>query len=775
MSPFQPQKNGKRSAQCVLGGVIVLAGFVGCATTPEPTQPALIEPRTPLLIQARELPARESAIYRDLISPAISESDRLSAARALLSLEGPDAQRAVESALSGQQAPEIHQAVFRAVALSNTEISPALVETLLSMLGVADRSLSLDLARALGQSSDPVLDQSLLAMVAYEQNPLSRRSDAILALSQHRTQEVAGTLVLLTDSNTPEELRLRAFESLAIMTGRDDLGEDHLAWQRWWEARQMTSEVAFRDELLSNIAQRAISRADDQDHLQLRLVESQAALYRATSVEDRPAVLAYMLSDPLVPIRVLAIDLALSRLLDDQPFPEPLRQALRDCLTDESAILRQRAALLLRDLADPLAANIAADRLMTQSEPATEVRRALLRLMERMPRPKAVVPALEMLDDPELRAEAAGALAASIDAELLSAEQQFMAGDRVRKNLEPNVEPSPEVITLLGKVGNGDDWDRIAGWVDSTTPEVKRAAVQAWADSDRSLKLLADRAEDPIVAPIVIAAAAERGEDPWTLLALVGKPPAQPQLLEAWKRAMIAMAGRVPADAMLQALPTLDQVSDDGLLREVMLTKTIEAAEDQEASSAKTPDSASDTGDVNASNEASMEPAVLALILERAETRLALAEPVGALDDFEILGDEHDQLDDQQIDRLGRGWIKAALATGRYEQAFRVAGELLGDGGNAEALAPTDDPIIDLFIEAAKRQVQIGDRRQGREIVAGLRDLLGSRIKPEVAQRIAMLEAQLGVEPGPSLVQPPLPDGDRQPNNSGEDSSDPSS
>src|SRR5699024_1342539 len=107
--------------------------------------------------------------------------------------------------------------------------------------------------------------------------------------------------------------------------------------------------------------------------------------------------------------------------------------------------------------------------------------------------------------------------------------------------------------SLLARVGDDQDWQRIADWLDSPDAALKRAAATAWAASGRSLQVLADRAVDPIIEPIVIAAALRTGDDPWTLRSLVQHRPEQPQAAEAWEEALVAMSERVAPSVVYEA------------------------------------------------------------------------------------------------------------------------------------------------------------------------------------------------------------------------------
>lgn len=750
----------------VLAVGMACVAVAGCATTPEPPT---ISPQPAERVEARQLPPASAPTYRDLTSSSLTPFDRMAAARRLLDMtHRPEAEQAragreaLKSALAVDQDPAVHRAVLEAMASDREDPPAELAPVLLSLLGEVDPSVCESLADALGRYRDPAVRAYLRNTASSPRAAVSMRSDAARVLGRVRTRAAAAVLIELIDPAQPTLIRDAAFDALTVLTGNETRGEDHAAWLAWWQQTRTLAPADWYRRLLANFTRDRAKQTLGADHLKARLVESQGALYRTTSPEDRPAVLTYMLGDPLRPIRQLAMDLAFARLLDDQPFDPPLRRALRDRLTDPAAELRARAALLLRDLADEPAAAVVAERLAADDEPATVAREAYLRLLSRLPQAEAVEPALRMLADPALRGEAAGALAASYDAGHLTPEQADLAADRVRATLasNPNGEPEPQVVTLLGKVGSRADYERIARWVDSPDSAVKRAAAQAWADSEESLRLLARRAEDPIIAPIVIEAAIRRGRDPTTLEALLERPPQTPQLRAAWERALVAMAARVAPSAVVRLLPRLDSAADDPTLRERMLSSALEANPSPgrgAAADAETGDGDAADGEKlpsdSARPDAKQQPlprpereALLELRLERGETRLALGEHAAAIEDFETLDAFRDRLSDRQVDRMSRAWIRSALALRRFEVAFEVAKRLLGEAGPADALGPTDDPIVDLFIESAKSQVQLGQRDTARTVLTRLRELLGSRIKPEVGQRIALVEAQLGID-----------------------------
>ena len=198
-------------------------------------------------------------------------------------------------------------------------------------------------------------------------------------------------------------------------------------------------------------------------------------------------------------------------------------------------------------------------------------------MMAKLPRQEILGLVLRWLADPFLGGEAAGVLAAAMDAGLLGEQQSKEAAMRVRMLLDNSQKPKPKFIELLGRVGGNEDWQRIAQWIASDDDAVKQTAARAWADSSRPLKGLIEYAGDPVIQPIVIAAARRRGEKPETLKGLVEHKPQQEQVVQAWRLAVVAVAGRVsPVDVVLEIDRQLAQQRESLEWRDQILSAAID-------------------------------------------------------------------------------------------------------------------------------------------------------------------------------------------------------
>ena len=649
-----------------------------------------------------------------LTSESLGLAERAAAATELLKMDSDEANSAIALALSTQQSRIGWRAVIQAVATFPDDPPKDLAQPLISLLGQTDDSLTDDLAAALGRFDQSDVIRQLSHIADSSSEPIPRRCGAILALGYDRTKNTAGVLMKLTDPSQPEPVQLAAFKALGNLTALDQYDADRQAWDNWWHDNKGLWDKEWTEHILENFERRESRRRARDHQIEDELLKSQRALYQANSPQGRPGVLIYMLDRPLLPIRQLGMDLSRQRLLDDLPFDEPLREALRARLTDDTPSIRADAALLLRDLSDQPAAELIAHRLGQEKEQTPSVLSAYLQAMAKLPQAEAVDPAVEFLNDEALRPDAAAALAAAFDAKLMSRSQINRAAKLARRYVVDGRPPEPQVITLMGKVGNRDDWKDIANWVDDADTAVKLAAANAWAESDRPLDLLADRIQDPVIEPILIAAATRRGSSTHTYSILTANRP--DRNAEPWRQALIAMSARVPAAAVLKTARQLADLGENAQLRLDILTASLLRP------------------DADALSQADR----IELTLTRGETSLFADDPASALSDFQAVTAQASELDDAQADRLGRGAIRAHLLVGQIDQAFDLARKLLDT--EQRGIDPTDDRIVNQFIQTAQRFLRENRKAEVLQITSQLRDLLQPAISPEIGAQIDKLE-----------------------------------
>lgn len=679
----------------------------------------------------------------------LDTSRRRQAAQTMVESRDPRAVELLAIELGPQGDPATRRLIIQVLVATRNTPAQGFAQVLFRSLSQVDEQLLGDIAAVLGRYEDNKLVEGLVKLALDRSAKSTARSGAVLTLGYHRSREVAGVLVGLLATDHPSAVRQAAYDALSQLTGIE--GYDKAQWEQWWAENRKLSNRRWQESLIKSLTRQNTRFSGQTRHIQERLTDVQRQFYRATPQADRPALLLTMLNDPLDVIRRLAIDLCVQRLIDRQPITSPLREALLARLDDRSPIVRERATLLLRDLADEAAADAVAGRLASAKESHPAVLRAYLLMMTRLPRAEAVDGALQRLADPHLGGESAGVLAACADAGLLNAQQTAQAAERVRRRLDADPSPQPNFVALLGRVGSDEDWDRIAKWIGSDDAAVKRTAAQAWADSRRPLQILLEYAGDPVIGQTVIAAARRRGFQPETLMALIEhKPSEQGQVIQAWQAAVVAVAGRLSPSVVLEAHERLVGQGESLKLQDEFLSAAVDRWAPNNSfngvgHSGAGPDNGQNQQGTATNDHAQNLPKIIDLVLLRAGVRLGMNDPGRALADYQRLDTVVGLMDVSQQDRYQLGVLGARLAGGEIEQAFEWARWCLDSRPATEDTAARAEKITELFLALARRGIETGQTPQAAAVLTGLRQLLGPSILEATRLQIDELERELGL------------------------------
>jgi len=631
--------------------------------------------------------------------------------------------------------------IAQAIATYPQEPPEALTPALLTLLEVAQKPLARDLAGALGRYSGRSLFKQITTIAQDQSAAVTYRLGSVLVLGYHRQHSAAKTLMKLINRTEPEPVHEAAFQALAQLTGVYRYGSDPDQWGSWWSKHRKLSVKRWQGALIENFATENRLLAQQTQHVLDRLVEAQRQLYRTTDQGDRQGYVLSLLGDSLEPLRVLGVDLLVQRLIDNQPIGSEVRASLLERLDDPSARVRQRSAQLLHNLADEEAAQAIAKRISQGTESSQAVLGAYLQMMIRLPQQQVVVRALELLADPELGGLAAGVIAASTDAGLLSPDQMSQAVVRVRQELRDDQPPDPRFIQVLGRFGTEEDWDRIASWIASQDQAVKQAAAKVWAESDRSLVSLAQLSGDLVIQPIVIDAARRRGIEAQTLKALIAHKPDQEQAVEAWERALVAMAGRVASRVVLETDRQLIDQGESLELREQMLSTAIEQLVPSGTHEANNGEGT--TGNSHGLPAPLQDPQVLEayieLLLIRAQVHQDHDDPIQALGDYKRVLTLQESLSVEQRSQADLGLLGATLATGEVDTGFDIAAKLIGN--NSPGVARINlQQIGNLFLDFAEHRLNNDQPDEARRVIVQIKELLGETITGPLRERLTGLE-----------------------------------
>lgn len=676
------------------------------------------------MVERRDLPGDIGVSFEILTAPGTDLSQRTEAALQLLSANNEQASLALAASLGPRYPAEVWRATLDAIITTRAELPRGeLANVIAGMRTRLPAEIERNWAAALGRYELESTAKELEAVAEDRRATLEQRRLAILALGEHRRAYAAEVLVGLTNLNELETVQNWAFDALANLSHQPHLGRDRKQWAAWWEKARGLGTADWQRQLHQNLLQlTAQQRAMDQQ-LRERLIRSQRELYRATRAEDKPAVLATMLRDPLPSIRELGLDIARQRAEDGQTFTEPLLVELRNRLTDDQAKAREQAATLLGQLLDADAADRMADQLAQGLESVASVQRQYLLALAKMPREAAIEPAYDMLTDRAVQTEAASAMAAMIRAEMVPQPMRRRVRAQVRQALEGVQVPQPELVTLMGQVLEADDedWQRIVAWLDIADDRVRDAAARAWADSGRPLLVLAERSDDPVIRPIALMAIAAHGEREVTLLAIAMRRPEVDEN-DRWRDAMVSMAPRVSPTALLETIEELEKAgSTTRTVRELMLTAAIDAA---------------------VRNDPPTE-AYLKLLLARAQTRPLSETAELVVLDYEALLPHLELLGGTDADLALRGLTAAYLANDRLDDAFATAKRVLLMEDGSVAVGASDDPLVEVFINSARRSLELDRTDLAVQVLSSLRELLGGGIRPELGQRLSELQRDI--------------------------------
>lgn len=576
---------------------------------------------------------------------------------------------------------------------------------------------------AIGQEDTQPRTPEEAARVAFDAFLLpEQRLEAISELAVDRSKKSAEALIGLIDPSQSPQIRNAAFAGLARLSGLDQVGPDPAAWQQWWDQNRQMNDVQWYRHLLTNLSRSKDEVVAHQQWTEQRLIDAHRKRYEALADGRRSAALLDMLGDQLTAIRLLAMELMENDLVEQSIPSMDLVVALREHLADPSAQMRRRAALLLKDLGDQGAADLVAARLVAGQEKSPQVLEAHLLLLTRMVRAAAVQPALKMLDDAELAAKAAGFLAAAADESLLSPAYIQDAAALCRAHLEAGSEPEPEMVALLGRVGNEVDWTRISQWLDSPEEATREAAALAWNHAGHPMLALAKRSGDPAIGSIALAAAVLRGDDLDSLLALIANlPPQRDASNDRWAEAMAAMAGRLGGWAVLEADQKL--AAHEGELALRLLSVAIEAI---------------DSGD------SQLHGPLPDLLLRRAELRLEGDDPQGAVADYQrVSTSKKIFLNSKQRRRAQGGQLHGLLETGDVEGAVDLARTILKAPPPQEPVISSDTFVAEVFLLAAGRHLESEQFDRTAQILDAVPTLLQDRIPQQVRPRLAELRRLL--------------------------------
>ncbi len=700
-------------ATIVCAAVVLLCGAPVIAQDAPPPSPAPLEGEGNGLSEDQQ---RELDLLLFVLNSANTDlAKRRDAAVTLIRRAWPPAIDALTAALQKPQDAAQTRAIAQAVALIGSPPTE-LADPLIGQLAEAEAALREDLTAALSRYDNAGVTPKLAELAGEADLPPSQRVGAIAALAEHRQAQAIQTLIELTQSRQPEAVRRASFAALQRLTGIAEHGQDAAAWRQWWAAHRDLPRDRWLARLVRSLSQDNRRLADEKARLTGRLAETYNQLYLATDEDQRPALLIDMLDDEQVAVRMLSLGLIERKVLNAQPVPDAVREAMRQRIADASPKVRAKVIGLLRDLDDKPAVPLVVERLANETDSAA--RDAALSLLARQPSGAAIGPALAMLAD-GASVEAAARLLSSAVAANLAGEPQLTGIRKAVRDHLARPAPAPEVVRLLGAVAAPADAARLAKLLDHEQAPVRLAAADAYMAAGFELAGLLKYLGDPALSSKAIEAAARRGDSVEMAVKLLGHEPDEADPRQRWRDAIIAIAGRLDAEALVRLDTALGTDAGRRPLRLAVL------------------------GAAKAINDG--KPHKAAALLTLAELQLQadrldeLGQTLKTLDAIELT---HQQKPRHQMLRLDH-----AIATDQYEAAMTQAKRLVGER-SAEPAA-----VVNRLLGAAERALAQKKTEQAGALIAGVPQLHEQALSDDAGARLESLKQKLA-----EMQNPPPPD-----------------
>ncbi|MCC6678077.1 MAG: hypothetical protein IT436_13130 [Phycisphaerales bacterium] len=468
------------------------------------------------------------------------------------------------------------------------------------------------------------------------------------ALASWRTRDSLRLLIAYADPAQPAPVRDSAFQALARLTGRDDLGPDLTRWTDYADHAYSLSDIEWTSSLLSAIAARADTLAARESAALARVTDSLRRLYLTTAPEQRSALLANLLLDDADQIRALGFELASRELSSTHRLDQPVTDACLKLLNHPTPRVRQNAALLLYQLSPPEAGNDIASALARETDP--DAAAALLAACGRWPTPDITPEVIRWLARPDTasitRAPAAqAALALARAGHLFDPQPRDKVLIAIR-SLPPEDLPAA-AGPLLVILGNDDDRRAAAPLLRSPSAALRIATADAAVVYPELLPDLLDAASaDPQLWDAAVRAVTMHQATAPSFISLTTLPAPSP---DARREGLRFLASVMPA---LQILDAADRLPLDDPSRELVLTPLLDP-----------------TRRMSLNPEAPSYEATVRGLLMLARTRLADHRPDEALLALDATPDPLDPADTASLLRLRTCTL---LALNRAEQALAL-------------------------------------------------------------------------------------------------------
>ncbi len=219
---------------------------------------------------------------------------------------------------------------------------------------------------------------------------LATRLVLIELLSRFVEVETVDALILCLDAQEDPAIRQAAQFALESMTSITHNGSTRMRWANWWTRVRaggreglLDASVQRQRTEIRQLRDRERVLLQDRTELTNALIIWMERSYALTPTEKRPALLVTFLHDPKISIRLLGFQLIEQAMANADPITPEVVDAVAACVSDTDGHIRAEALHRLRFINAAQAAQLAAQRLATESDEA--VRLAMYTILAQEP------------------------------------------------------------------------------------------------------------------------------------------------------------------------------------------------------------------------------------------------------------------------------------------------------------------------------------------------------------------------------------------------------
>lgn len=678
---------------------IALCACVGAASpcwtsAGQDSRPTTSRPQvSPAVTQPAADPQRMSELL-ELIQGQNVLTVRRTGARELLRHGWAETPERLTAVLSGSDAAA-RIAVAGALADLPRHFEHIYIKPLVELLGDGDASARSAAGQALAAGRNAEVVGALRAVVHDAKGSLTQRIAAIDALGLMTDRNAIGCLRDTLDDSSAE-IRRRGLTAFENALGASFQGDTALAIQ-WWDEHRNMPLPQWQQSRIEGLAVRMRSLRQKLGQTTGRLVKAYRDAYLRASEAERGKLLLVYLGDLERDVRLLALELATTRMADRKPLAEGVDDGVRALLRDKSSPrVRAEAVKIVAGFRNADDARTFLQLLDSERDPAVRV--ALLSGLGYIGDASVLTPLLEAL---KTEAESAAVSAASsigrlAERGIIDEVRRAAVADHLLERYQAAATPTgsaalrERILWAMSRVGDKRFGAVFADALGTEEPPaVRRAAatgIEVLGDATLAGALLAASADPDVgLRRAAVAGLAKLGSTElhldalWARLGESQEPNGQVRDV-AWRGVVRILSARPPSEAEARASRLVEGVADGE-------RKAIELLQLAEKAFSGNPEARGDLGRVRGR--------IASHLAAAGRTSEGVAAYLQAIGDLHVAGSS-------AVSQVAIELLRLTLPRGLYDQSIAYAIRGTNPGVDATAVWNALQEDIEQLIKSGK-------------------------------------------------------------------------